>query len=228
MNPVNLVDCWPRNELDIAADICFEFSSLSLDEIRSDIEKMPIEERRKIIFKYIGDRSNRRQKPGRALEKIHYSWDILCDYGIFRDLARHRIVDNMDWQELSPRFGYSVPEIIEESNLVDHFISCFDESLNLYNFLQEKGFGQESQYATLLGHRMRWKVTFNAREAFHILELRTSPQGHSSYRKLAQEMHAKIAEVHPLIAASMKFVNHTNDASLGRLDAEERTKSKLK
>lgn len=228
MNPVRLVDYWPKNELDIVADICFEFSSLSLEEIKSDIEKMPVEQKREIIHKYIGDRTNRRQKPGRALEKIHYSWDILCDYGIFRDLARHRIVDNMDWQELTPRFGYSIPDIIEEAGLDDNFISCFDESLNLYNFLQERGHGQESQYATLLGHRMRWKVTFNAREAFHILELRTSPQGHSGYRELARQMHDKISEVHPIIAGSMKFVNHRKDVSLGRLDAEKKAKNKLR
>jgi dTMP kinase len=228
MKPVELADYWPKNELDIIADICFEFSSLSLSEIKSDIDKTPIEEKREIIRKYIGERTNRRQKPGRALEKIHYSWDILCDYGIFRDLARHRIVDNMDWQELSPRFGYSVPSIIEEAGLIDHFISCFDESLSLYNFLNKKGHEQESQYATLLGHRMRWKVTFNAREAFHILELRTSPQGHPGYRKLAREMHKKIAEVHPLIASSMKFVNHEDSKSPGRLEAERKTKTRLK
>ncbi|HEX5797894.1 MAG TPA: FAD-dependent thymidylate synthase [Candidatus Saccharimonadales bacterium] len=228
MKLVNLADYWPKNELDIIADICFEFSSLSLSEIKSDIEKMPVEKKREIILKYIGQRTNRRQKPGRALEKIHYSWDILCDYGIFRDLARHRIVDNMDWQELSPRFGYSIPDVIEEAGLADHFISCFDESLSLYNFLEKRNFKQESQYATLLGHRMRWKVTFNAREAFHILELRTSPQGHPGYRKLAQEIHKKIAEIHPVIASSMKFVNHDNEQVLGRIEAEKRARTSSK
>jgi thymidylate synthase ThyX len=121
-----------------------------------------------------------------------------------------------------------VPGIIEEAGLIDHFISCFDESLSIYNFLDEKGHKQESQYATLLGHRMRWKVTFNAREAFHILELRTSPQGHPGYRKLAREMHKKIAEVHPLIASSMKFVNHEDSKAPGRLEAERKTKTRLK
>ncbi|MEX2014913.1 MAG: FAD-dependent thymidylate synthase [Candidatus Saccharimonadales bacterium] len=228
MERLQLTDYWPKNELDVVADICFEHSSLSLEETKYDIDKIPIVEKREIILKYIGDRTNRRQKPGRALEKIHYSWDILCDYGIFRDLARHRIVDNMGWQELSPRFGYDIPDIIEESGLSDRFVSCFDESLNIYNFLQKNGYREESQYATLLGHRMRWKVTFNAREAFHILELRTSPQGHPGYRKLAQEMHKKIAEVHPIIAGSMKFVNHNNSQTPGRLEAEKKTKSSLK
>lgn len=228
MSAVNLVDYWPKNELDIVADICFEYSSASMAEIKSDLESLPIEQKREIIRKYIGERSNRRQKPGRALEKVHYSWDILCDYGIFRDLARHRMVDNMDWQELTPRFGYRVPAIIEEAGLSDHFVSCFDESLDLYNFLQKEGHTRESQYATLLGHKMRWKVTFNAREAFHLLELRTSPQGHSSYRKLAQEMHTRIAEVHPLIAGSMKFVNLGDGPGLGRLEAEKKAEKKLK
>lgn len=227
MNQVEIDDYWPKNELDIVADICHEFSPLSLKEIKSDIENMPVENKRKIILNYIGDRSNRRQKPGRALEKIHYSWDIVCDYGIFRDLARHRIVDNMSWQELSPRYGYGVPDIIEESGLSDEYVSCFDESLSLYDFLQQKGFEEEAQYATLLGHKMRWKITFNAREAFHILELRTSPQGHPGYRKLAQQIHEKIAEVHPIIAGSMKFVDHNNEKKLGRLDSEQKSKSRL-
>lgn len=228
MKPVDLADYWPRNELDIVADICHESSPLSFSEIKRDLEKMSVEGKRKIIHSYIGKRTNRRHKPGRALEKIHYSWDILCDYGIFRDLARHRIVDNMSWQELSPRFGYEVPDIIDQAGLSELYVSCFDESLKLYNLLQANGYMKEAQYAILLGHRMRWKVTFNARQAFHILELRTGSQGHPGYRKLAQEMHRMIAEVHPLIAGSMKFVNHDNAASLGRLESEQKTASKLK
>ena len=73
---------------------------------------------------------------------------------------------------------------------------CFDLSLELYSQLQAAGYALEAQYATLLGHKMRWKVTYNAREAFHFHELRTSPQGHPGYRKLVQQMHEKLAEVH--------------------------------
>jgi thymidylate synthase ThyX len=85
----------------------------------------------------------------------------------------------------------------------------------------------EAQYATLLGHLMRWKVTVNAREAFHLFELRTSPQGHPGYRKLAQQMYEKVAEVHPIIAESMKFVNKGEDEELTRLAAERATQYKL-
>ena len=95
----------------------------------------------------------------------------MCDYGIFRDLQRHRIVDDLEWQLLTPRYGYEIPHLIEDADLTEDFERCFDLSLGLYSHLQEAGYVIEAQYATLLGHRMRWKVTLNAREAFHLLEL---------------------------------------------------------
>lgn len=93
--------------------------------------------------------------------------------------------------------------------------------------LQAAGYALEAQYATLLGHRMRWKITYNAREAFHFHELRTSPQGHPGYRKLVLEMHNKLAEKHPMLAEAMKFVNQGEDPELTRLAAERATQFKL-
>lgn len=224
---VALTDYWPKNELDITNDILYEYSALSLNEIREHAEKMPILDKKRVIESYIGDRANRRHKPGRAFEKIHYSWDILCDYGIFRDLQRHRIVDSLNWQLLTPRYGYDVPHLVEEAGLSAEYEACFDKSLKLYSLMQSAGYEQEAQYATLLGHRMRWKLTFNAREAYHFIELRSSPQGHPGYRKIAQQMHNKIAEVHPLIARGMKFINKDEDPKLTRLAAEQYTQQKL-
>ena len=110
------------------------------------------------------------------------------------------MVDDLTWQQLTPRYGYEIPQLIEEAGLSDQFESCFDISLKLYSILQQTGHALDAQYATLLGHRMRWKITYNAREAFHLHELRTSPQGHPGYRKLIMQMHEKLAEVHPLLA----------------------------
>lgn len=224
---LTLTDFWPKNELDIAPDILYEHSALSLDEIRQSTEGLTVNKKKKIIQTYIGERFNRRHKPGRAFEKIHYSWDILCDYGIFRDLQRHRMVDDLAWQDLTPRYGYEIPSLIQDAGLEADFERCFELSLKLYSHMQSSGYENEAQYATLLGHRMRWKVTFNAREAYHFIELRSSPQGHPSYRKLAKEMHEKIAEAHPLIAQGMKFVNKKEDPELTRFAAERYTQKKL-
>lgn len=225
--PVQLVDVWPQNELNLVADMLYEYSSLPLKEIQKAVNSLSYDEKVKVMQAYFGERLNRRQRPGRALEKAHYSWDLICDYGIFRDLQRHRIVDDLEWQALTPRYGYDIPELVEEAGLTDEFEACFDISLKLYSILQEEGYAVEAQYATLLGHKMRWKVTYNAREAFHLHELRTSPQGHPGYRKLVIQMHEKLADHHPILAEAMKFVNKGEDPELTRLAAERYTQFKL-
>lgn len=226
-DPVQLTDVWPRNEFDLIPDMLYEYSSLPLSEIRSQVGTWSYDQKADVMEAYVGERLNRRHRPGRALEKAHYSWDLLCDYGSFRDLQRHRMVDDLAWQQLTPRYGYEIPEVVEQAGLSDKFEACFDLSLSLYSALQAAGFALEAQYATLLGHRMRWKVTYNAREAFHLHELRTSPQGHPGYRKLVQQMHAKLTEVHPFLGESMKFVNQGEDPELSRLAAERYTQYKL-
>lgn len=225
--PVTLVDFWPKNELLLAADMLYEHSSLPLEQLQAEVNSWSYDKKAEVFKTYVGERLNRRHRPGRALEKAHYSWDLVCDYGIFRDLQRHRMVDDLEWQLLTPRYGYEVPKLVEEAGLTEQFEACFDISLKLYSLLQQAGYELEAQYATLLGHKMRWKVTYNAREAFHIHELRTSPQGHPGYRKLVMQMHEKLAEVHPLIAGAMKFVNTDEDPELTRLAAERYTQFKL-
>lgn len=224
---VDLVDFWPKNELLLVPDMLYEHSNLSLDALNTEVNSWTYDKKAEIFKSYMGERFNRRHRPGRALEKAHYSFDLICDYGIFRDLQRHRMVDDLNWQLLTPRYGYEIPTLIEESGLTEQFEACFEISLKLYSQLQAAGYGLEAQYATLLGHKMRWKITYNAREAFHLHELRTSPQGHPGYRKLVMQMHEKLAEVHPLMAEAMKFVNTEEDPELTRLAAERYTQFKL-
>jgi len=225
--PVSLQHVWPRNEFELVPHMLYESSSLSLEEIKSEVEQWPIDRKIEVFDTYVGERLNRRHRPGRALEQAHYTWDLVCDYGIFRDLQRHRMVDDLQWQQLTPRYGYEIPKLVEEAGLSELFEKCFDLSAQLYSVLQSEGYAYEAQYATLLGHRMRWKVTYNAREAFHFHELRTSPQGHPGYRKLVLQMHEKLTEVHPMLAGHMRFVNQGEDPELTRLAAERATQFKL-
>jgi thymidylate synthase ThyX len=224
---VTLTNYWPRNELELVPNMLYEHSSLSLRTIIQEVADWPYDRKQEVFNTYMGERLNRRHKPGRALENAHYSWDLVCDYGIFRDLQRHRMVDDLNWQLLTPRYGYDVPELVDEADLTEDFEKCFDLSLELYSLLQSNGYELDAQYATLLGHKMRWKITYNAREAFHFHELRTSPQGHPGYRKLVLQMHEKLAEVHPMMAEAMLFVNKGEDDKLTRLAAERYTQYKL-
>lgn len=224
---VKLTDVTHRNEFELLPYMLYEQSNLSLEEIEQEISEWSYEQKSNAFKAYIGERLNRRHKPGRALEHLHYTWDLICDYGIFRDLQRHRIVDGLEWQSLTPRYGYDIPKLVEDAGLADSFEECFDLSYELYSRLQALGLYDEAQYATLMGHKMRWKITYNARQAFHFHELRTAPQGHPGYRKLVNDMHHKIAEVHPMLAGAMKFVNRDEDPELTRLAAERYTQFKL-
>lgn len=224
---VRLRSVWPRNEIDLVPHMLYEHSKSSLAEIETEVDKWPMDKKLEVFHAYMGERLNRRHKPGRALEQAHYSWDLVCDYGIFRDLQRHRMVDDLQWQPLTPRYGYETPSLVDDAGLNEQFEQCFELSLDLYSKLQAAGYEYEAQYATLLGHKMRWKMTINAREAFHLLEIRTSPQGHPGYRKLCLEMYEKVAEAHPLLAEAMVFVNKGEDPELARLAAEKYTQFKL-
>ena len=224
---MQLTDFWPKNELDVLPHMLYEHSTLSLEELAQTTSEWSYADKEAAVKTYIGERLNRRHKPGRAFEIPHYSFDLLCDYGIFRDLQRHRMVDSLEWQLLTPHYGYETPKLVTEAGFDTLFEDCFELSTKLYQQLLEAGYEYEAQYATLLGHKMRWKLTLNAREAYHFMEIRTSPQGHPGYRKLAKQMYDAITEVHPLIAAGMIFVNQGEDAELTRLAAERATQFKL-
>jgi len=225
---VRLVDFSPKDELDLVPGMLFELSELSEAEIRDEVAKWPVEKKEEVLRAYVGERLNRRHKPGRALEEAIINGRIVADYGTFRDLQRHRIVDDWEWQNLTTKYGYDVPELITEAGFEAKFRECFAISEKLWKIILAAGFEEEAQYATLFGHKLRYHFIMNAREAFHLLELRTSPQGHPGYRKICQEMHHLLSAVHPRLGAAMKFVNQSGDPPLTRLDAERATQLKLK
>lgn len=225
--PVNLLDYFPKNELDLVSEMLFSFTDLSVMEIEYGIPfTREIEE--EIFSAYIGNRRNRRHKPGRVLELAHYEWEIVSDYGIFRDLQRHRVVDAWEWQKLTCNYGYDVPDLVHEAGFEDLFRSCFALAEQLWQKLRAEGFEEEAQYATLLGHKMRYRFMMNARESFHLLELRTQPAGHPGYRKICQEMYQQLSAVHPRIGAAMTFINKNADAPLTRFEEERATQLKTR
>jgi len=223
---VTLVDFDPDGETKTVAAMLYPHTSLPEATIIRRVELMTSEERLEVILAYIGHRENRRQRPGRAFERTFYRFDILSDYGAFRDLQRHRML-TIEWQPLSPRHGYVRPDAVDAAGLGDHFESAMQRSAALHDLIAEEH-PSEAQYAVSLAYRVRYSMQLNAREAMHMLELRTSPQGHPAYRRVCQRMHGLIAEQagHTALAAAMKFVDHSNEPTLGRLDAELRAAAK--
>ena len=233
---VKIIDFWPIREEDFLARLLFAESSLSLDQLRVSLEvvKLNMESQdfeeyiANCILQYCGDRLNRRHKPGRALEKPRLEIEIVGDYGTFRDLQRHRMVDGFEWQRLSPDLGFDVPSLIIEAGCEDDFREAFRLSKMLYRELQHAGYPEESQYAICMGYRMRYSFIANVRELFHLLELRTSPQGHPGYRYICNEIYSQLKNIWPNVAAAMIYVNKTDDlGELTRMASERNTIEKL-
>jgi thymidylate synthase ThyX len=216
---VTLADFDPDGEDKVLAAICYPQTALPEDQVLARVRRLSADERVALLQAYVGDRENRRHRPGRALERVAYRFDVLADYGAFRDLQRHRML-TIEWQALTPRHGYEVPEAVAEAGLADRFDEAMGASAALFDALAAP-FPEQASYAVALAYRVRFVMQMNAREAMHVLELRTSPQGHPAYRQVCQEMHRLIAEEagHRALAAAMSHVDHTT-YELERLASE--------
>ena len=223
---VDLVDFDPDGEVKVVTAMLYPYSSLPERTIEDRVRAMSVEERIGAIAAYVGNRGNRRERPGRAFERTDYRFDILSDYGAFRDLQRHRML-TIDWQPLSPRHGFVRPAAVDAAGVRAEFDAVMARSADLHHALAEE-FPDQAPYAVSLAYRVRYSMQFNAREAMHMLELRTSPQGHEAYRRVCQRMHTAIAEQagHTALAAAMRFVDHSTEPTLGRLDAERRAETR--
>jgi len=223
---VELVDFDPDGEVKMVTAMLYPYTSLPERAIEARVQMMGVEERIGIIRTYTGNRAHRRQRPGRAFERTGYRFDIVSDYGAFRDLQRHRML-TIEWQPLSPRHGYVRPAAVDAAGVADQFDAVMDRSASLHDALMEE-FPDQAAYAVSLAYRVRYSMQFNARQAMHMLELRTGPQGHEAYRRVCQRMHTEIADTagHHAVAAALQFVDHSLEPPLGRLDAERRAEEK--
>jgi hypothetical protein len=194
--------------------------------IEAKVRSLPVRDRVAIVRAYVGDRTNRRHRPGRALERPMYRFDVLADYGAFRDLQRHRML-TVEWQPLSPGHGYTRPEAVDDAGCAGAFDESMARSRELHDALAQR-FPAQAAYAVALAYRVRFAMQMNAREAMHLIELRSAPQGHPAYRKVAQEMHRLIAEKagHHAVAAAMRFADHTPEPQLERLAGERRAEQR--
>jgi thymidylate synthase ThyX len=222
---VDLTDFDPEGETKVVAAALYAANEALGDRaLLERARSMSLAERARVLRAYVGERRNRRHKPGRAFERTSYRFDVLCDYGAFRDLQRHRLL-TIEWQALSPVHGYAVPEELAELGARDDWHSAMRASAALHARLAEAGLEDAAQYAVAMAYRVRFYMDMNAREAIHLIELRSAPQGHPTYRAVAQRMHDLIAGAHPAVAASMVHVDHS-PVELGRLAAERRSEAR--
>ncbi|MGH7299613.1 MAG: FAD-dependent thymidylate synthase [Candidatus Rokuibacteriota bacterium] len=216
---VTLTDFDPEGEVKVVAAALYAVSRLPDDQLLAVARKLGPEERCQVLEAYVGRRENRRHKPGRAFERTVYRFDVLGDYGAFRDLQRHRLL-TLEWQPLSPRHGHVTPDEVAEAGVLPEWTRVMEDSAALHDALAAET-PVVAPYAVAMAYRVRFYMELNAREAMHMIELRTAPQGHPAYRRVCQAMHRLIAEQagHRALADAMRHADHSG-AEGGRLDAE--------
>ena len=223
---VTLTDFDPEGEIKIVAAALYAVTDLPDDQLLAVARGMAADQRASVLRAYIGARGNRRHRPGRAFERTRYRFDVLTDYGAFRDLQRHRML-TLEWQPLSTRHGYSEPDALREAGVLDGWTRVMDASSDLYEALRSAGLDAAAPYAVAMAYRVRFYMDMNAREAMHVIELRTAPQGHPAYRRVCQQMHRLITDRagHTAVAAAMTFADHS-EVELERLKAERELERK--
>lgn len=223
---VTLTDFDPDGEIKVVAAALYAVSALPDDQLFEIARTMSADERASVLRAYVGNRANRRHKPGRAFERTTYRFDVLSDYGAFRDLQRHRLL-TMEWQPLGARHGYVEPDAIEAAGAHEDWTEVMETSAELHDALHAAGLSAVAPYAVSMAYRIRYYMEMNAREAMHLIELRTAPQGHPAYRRICQTMHTLIAARagHRLIADAMNYADHS-EVELERLKAERAAENK--
>jgi hypothetical protein len=219
---VTLTDHDPLGEEKVVAAALYAATDLPDDRCRSLAHTMSADERAAVLEAAIGERGNRRHKPGRAFERTGYRFDVLCDYGAFRDLQRHRPL-TIEWQRLSPAHGYETPPEVDDAGVADEWHRVMEDSARTWSAVSAAAGPDVAQYAVSMAYRIRFVMQMSAREAMHLIELRSSPQGHPTYRRVAQTMHDLIEKTagHRAIAAAMRYVDFSA-VDLERLEAERR------
>lgn len=220
---VTLVDWDPEAEVKVAAAALYAVSELPDDELLRIARGMTYAERAEVIASLVGDRANRRHKPGRAMERTTYRFDVTCDIGAFRDLQRHRLM-TLEWQRYTTRLGYDLPGEVEQLDLDEEWERVMGESLTFYEDLRDDLGADVAQYVVPFAYNVRFVMEMNPRQAFHLIELRSQAAGHPAYRRVAHEMHHAIRNVagHTLLADAMTHVDYS-DVDLERLESERKS-----
>jgi len=223
-NPgIRLINYDPESHYKVAASLLFSNSNASLFDLQEYCRKLPEEELGRILDAASTYRDNRRHKSPRALEHATFTFEIVADFGIYRDLQRHRML-TQERQQLSCDFGYFIPQEIKDSEMEKQYIGAMEEAKEAYRKIAAE-LPEEAQYVVPMAYNIHWYFHVNLRALQWLCELRSSPAGHPAYRYVAQEMAKQVSRVFPAFERFFKFVDFEG-YELGRLGQEIRLAEK--
>lgn len=222
---VRLVNSDPDSPVKVGAALLFNQSNCGLMELQEMCRKLPKEDLSRIFEGASAFRQNRRHKSPRALEHAEFTFEIVADYGIYRDLQRHRTL-TQERQLLSCDLGYYIPKEILDTDMEKDYREAMDRAKATYDEIAGE-LPEEAQYVVPMAYNIHWYFHINLRSLQWMCELRSSPAGHPMYRYVAQEMAKQVSHTFPEFERFFKFVDY-DGYELGRLGQEIRTVEKMK
>lgn len=220
---VRLVSFDPEGPVKTAAALLFPYGHGGLLELQNFCRSLPEEDLSRILDAACNARDNRRHKSPRALEQASFTFEILADFGIYRDLQRHRML-TQEKQLLTCNFDYYIPSELVGTEFYRDYCDALDKAKDTYDIIA-KELPEEAQYVVPMAYNIHWYFHCNLRGLQWLCELRSSPQGHPAYRLIAQEMARQASAAVPLFERFFKFVDYEG-YELGRLNSELRTEEK--
>lgn len=213
----------PDAVIKVASSLLYAHSNKSLVDLYQHCKRLPEEEVARILDAACAARENRRHKSPRALEHANFTFEIIADYGVYRDLHRHRML-TQERQLLCCDYGFYVPPEIVDTDLENPYVAALHKAKEVYDTIAGE-LPEEAQYVVPIAYNVRWYFHVNLRALQWLCELRSSSAGHPAYRLIAQMMAKQVCEAVPAFERFFKFVDYEG-YELGRLGQEQRRAEK--
>jgi thymidylate synthase ThyX len=211
--------------IQVAAAMLFANSNKSFSDLYDYCKELSDEEISRILDAGCSARENRRHKSPRALEHASFTFEIIADFGAYRDLHRHRIL-TQERQLLCCDYGFWVPPEIMGTALESEYTAAMLQAKLAFETIAAE-LPEEAQYIVPMGYNVRWYFHVNLRALQWLLELRSQAAGHTVYRMVAQDMARQVCEAFPAFERYLKFVDYEGH-DLGRIGQEQRKIDKQK
>lgn len=223
-NGVELVEWDSDAEDKIVASIFYKYSNAPFGQIRDQVSKLLPKQRLAVIKKAVAGRGVRQHRLVRAFENTYYKFDIVANFGAYRDLHRHRML-TQERQRFTTELGFDIPHDLEMAKMAKPYVDAAKKVDKLYRRIKRR-YPDQAQYLVMMGNRIRWYQWENLRELGWEAELRTGPQGHPDYRIVEHQKVEAVKAVHPSLVEALKFVDF-NKYDLARRESEKRIDRKL-
>ncbi|MDD5438150.1 MAG: FAD-dependent thymidylate synthase [Patescibacteria group bacterium] len=200
-------------EMRISSALLSRYAKIPMEQALNIVSRdKPLQEK---IIKAALEERGPHDIPPREFEHAWFQHEIVMDYGAWRDIQRHRICTQTN-QPLGTDLGFDIPDEIGEIGKAKEFAEVMDEARQLNRDILAAGMVAEAQYVVPMAYRRRLLVSWNLRELFHFIELRSGKKGHPSYRRIAQEIWRLLDESHHMIASFIRVdLSQENISTLG-------------